>query len=399
MLRNFLEKQQRHFKPGGKLASLQPVFEMMDSFLYTTGNRAAGSVHLRDALDLKRMMSVVVLSLLPCFFMALYNTGLQANLALQNLGGGTAAGWRGAVISWLGSGYDPAGLSANIVHGALYFFPVYLVCVIAGGLCEVIFAVLRRHEVNEGFFVTSFLIPLILPPTIPLWQVALATVFGVVIGKEVFGGTGMNVFNPALVTRAFLFFAYPAQFSGTSVWVAVDGFSSATPLSLAALEGYSAAGHTWWQSFLGTIPGSMGETSTLACLIGALILIVSGIASWRIMLTALAAMAATALMFNLIGSSGNPMFAMPPHWHLVLGGFAFGTVFMATDPVSAAQSERGKYYYGALIGFLTVLVRVVNPAYPDGIMLAILFANTFAPLMDYLVLQSHLKKRRRRHAL
>ena len=264
-----------------------------------------------------------------------------------------------------------------------------------GGFWEVLFAIKRGHEVNEGFFVTSVLFALILPATIPLWQVALGITFGVVIGKEIFGGTGKNFLNPALTGRAFLYFAYPAQISGDAVWVAADGYTGATALSMAFQDGMTALTNTysWWDAFLGFIPGSVGEVSTLAILIGAAVLLWTKIANWRIMLGVFLGMVITSTLFNLIGSETNPMFAMPWYWHLVIGGFAFGMVFMATDPVSASMTNQGRLVFGALIGVMTVLIRVVNPAFPEGIMLAILFANLFAPLMDHYVVQANIKRR------
>ena len=386
------------FEEGGTLHVFHPLFEAIDTFLYGTGKVTSGTVHVRDAIDYKRMMMTVVVALLPCTFMAMYNTGLQSNRVMGDFGLSAAAGWRGAVVEALGSGYDPASIWANVVHGALYFVPIYVVCMAAGGAWEVLFAMVRRHEVNEGFLVTGLLFPLALPPTVPLWQVALGASFGVVVGKEIFGGTGYNFLNPALTGRAFLFFSYPARFSVDEAWVAIDGASGATPLSQAASGGLPAIDPTYMEAFLGTIRGSMGETSTLACLIGAAILVLTGIGSWRIMLSMLAsAMALVTLLWG-VGSETNVMFTIPPHWHLVLGGFAFGLVFMATDPVSAAMTFTGQYIYGALIGALVILIRVINPAFPEGVMLAILFGNTFAPLIDYYVVRANIRRRALRHA-
>jgi Na+-transporting NADH:ubiquinone oxidoreductase subunit B len=278
--------------------------------------------------------------------------------------------------------------------GATYFLPIYATVFIVGGFWEVLFASIRKHEVNEGFFVTSVLFALILPATIPLWQVALGITFGVVIAKEVFGGTGRNFLNPALAGRAFLFFAYPAQISGDKVWTAVDSFSGATYLSQASAGNLDYSNMVlWWDAFYGFIQGSVGETSTLAIILGGLFLIYVRIASWRIVLGTFLGMVATATLLNMIGSETNAAFAMPWHWHLVLGGFAFGMFFMATDPVSASFTDKGKWAYGALIGFMVVMIRVVNPAYPEGMMLAILFANLFAPLFDHFVVQSNVKRR------
>jgi Na+-transporting NADH:ubiquinone oxidoreductase subunit B len=335
---------------------------------------------------------MVIYALVPAVIMALYNTGLQANLALSVLEKASLDGWRGSVISFLGTGFSANSILSNIVIGALYFFPIYIITFAVGIIWEIIFAIVRKHEVNEGFFVTSLLFPLILPPDIPLWQVAIGISFGVVIGKEVFGGTGMNILNPALTARAFLFFAYPAQISGDKVWVAVDGLSRATPLAQFA-DPMMKVSVSWWDAFIGLIPGSMGETSTLACIIGAIILIATGVGSWRIITSVLVGMVGMSLFLNLVGSSTNPMFQVSPMWHLVMGGFAFGAVYMATDPVSAAMTEQGKYLYGLLIGILVVLVRVVNPAFPEGMMLAILFMNVFAPIIDRIFINANIKRR------
>ncbi len=283
--------------------------------------------------------------------------------------------------------------------------PVLIVTFAVGGLWEVLFAVVRKHEVNEGFFVTGFLFPLILPPTIPLWQVALGISFGVVIGKEVFGGTGMNILNPALTSRAFLFFAYPAEISGDKCWIAAqtantDAVSGATWLAAAAEQGQAAFAHgiTWWDAFVGIMPGSMGETSTLACLVGAAILIITGIGSWRIMVSVVVGTVAMGFLFNTVGSETNPFFNVPFWWHFVLGGWAFGMVFMATDPVSAAATNTGRYIYGFFIGVFVVLIRVVNPAYPEGMMLSILLMNVFAPVIDHYVVKANIKRRNARYA-
>jgi Na+-transporting NADH:ubiquinone oxidoreductase subunit B len=396
--RKLLDKAGRPFHPGGQLAGLFYLFEAIDTFFYTPGKITRGAVHVRDFMDLKRMMITVFVALMPAVFMAFYNTGLQANLVLQSLGNAANFTWQQRLMLALGLNFDPHSFWSNFIHGGLYFIPVYIVTLAAGGFWEVLFAIIRKHEVAEGFFVTSLLFPLILPPTIPYWQVALGISFGVVIGKEVFGGVGFNIFNPALVARAFLFFAYPAQISGEKVWLAVDGISQATPLAQLA-EPVTTTVANWSQAFLGFIPGSMGETSTLACLIGALILLVSGVGSWRIMLSILIGMATLSMTFNLIGSATNPMFAVTPVWHLVLGGFAFGTVFMATDPVSGAITTPGQWLYGLLIGFLVVMIRVLNPAFPEGMMLAILFANMFAPLIDRIFINIHIKRRMARNAV
>ena len=400
-LRRFLDKLEPSFLPGGKYQKYFAVFEMIDTFLYSPASKTRGKVHVRDGIDLKRLMTYVVLSTFPVILVALWNTGYQANTALSHLAITEPEGWRAAILSYLGVSFDPNSVPANLLHGLMYFLPIYLTTLIAGGTFEVIFAAVRGHEVNEGFLVTSMLYTLTMPPSIPLWQVALGIIFGVVIGKEVFGGTGKNFLNPALTGRAFLYFAYPAHMSGDAVWVAVDGMSSATPLALGAAGGLDAianAGLTWTQTFVGNIPGSVGETSTLACLLGAAFLLYTRVASYRIIFGVFAGMVATSLLFNIIGSSSNPMFAMPWYWHLTIGGFAFGMIFMATDPVSAAMTNTGRWVYGLLIGFMAVLIRVVNPAFPEGIMLAILFGNIFAPLIDHFVVKANVKRRLKRTA-
>ncbi|MCK9280778.1 MAG: NADH:ubiquinone reductase (Na(+)-transporting) subunit B [Melioribacteraceae bacterium] len=400
-LRTFLDNQEKYFHKGGKLEKLYPLYEAIDTFLYTSGSVTSKASHIRDAMDLKRMMLMVVIALVPAVIMALFNTGYQANLGIKELGLTTSAHWQSQVVEWLGLGHDPNSWFANMVFGALYFFPVYIVTLAVGGFWEVLFAVIRKHEINEGFFVTSLLFPLILPPNIPYWQVAIGISFGIVVGKEIFGGVGMNILNPALTARAFLFFAYPAQISGDKVWAAVDGLSKATPLAQYAdpLVTMSKATYSLWDSFIGLIPGSMGETSALACLIGAFILIISKVGSWKIMLSIILGTTFTTLLFNVIGSGTNPMFEVPFYYHFVVGGFAFGAVFMATDPVSATFTEQGKWIYGFLIGVMVILVRVVNPAFPEGMMLAILFMNVFAPIIDKIFINKNIKRRLARNVV
>ena len=398
-LRRLLDRIEPMFTKGGRFEKYFVVYEMVDSFLYSTPDTTRTAPHVRDGIDLKRLMMYVVVALIPCILWSWFNTGYQANLALAELGA-VQAGWRGGLLMALGIGFNPDSLFANMAHGFLYFLPIYLTTVIVGGLWELLFATVRRHAINEGFLVTSMLFALTLPPDMPLWMVALGISFGVVIGKEVFGGTGKNFLNPALTGRAFLYFAYPTEISGDQVWVAVDGYSGATPLALGAaggMQAIAAEGYTWWNAFIGLIPGSLGETSTIACLIGGAFLIYTRVASWRIILGVFLGMVGTTLLFNAVGSDSNPMMAMPWHWHLVLGGFAFGMVFMATDPVSASMTTAGRWVFGILIGAMTVLIRVLNPAFPEGIMLAILFANIFAPLIDYVVIQINIRRRQRRH--
>jgi Na+-transporting NADH:ubiquinone oxidoreductase subunit B len=398
-LRKMLDNVEPLFVQGGRFERFHAMYEMVDTLFYSPPDVTRGSPHVRDAIDLKRVMIMVVFAATPCALVGIWNTGFQANTAMLAMSIDAMPGWREAILSLFAAGHDPGSLYDNFLLGTLYFLPIYAVTMAAGGFWEVLFSAVRNHEINEGFFVTSLLYALILPATIPLWQVAIGISFGVVIGKEVFGGTGKNVLNPALTGRAFLYFAYPAHISGDAVWTAVDGFSGATALGISALEGISgvvASGLTWGQAFFGQMQGSLGETSAAACLLGAVVLVYSGIASWRIMVGVFAGLIIPVLLVGFIDSS-NPMMDMPWHWHIVIGGFAFGAVFMATDPVSACQTDTGRWIYGLLIGFMTFVIRVVNPAFPEGIMLAILFGNVFAPMIDYFVVHANMKRRVRRN--
>ncbi len=369
MLRKLLDKVEETILNNEKLKKFHPLHDALDTFLYSTNTETDNAPYVRDSVDLKRTMILVVLALLPAFFFGTYNVGLQSPDVLNK------------------------DFINCFIYGLKIVLPMYLVVFAIGGLFEALFAVIRGHEINEGFLVTGFLIPLTMPPTVPLWMLAVATVFGVVIGKEIFGGTGYNIFNPALTARAFLFFAYPSYMSGNKPWIApMDGLSQATPLL--AKSSNLDLGYSWWDMFYGYIPGSIGETSTLAILIGAFILLITGIGSWRTMLSTCIGMVLTSLLLNqLSGYSDNSMLSLKAIDHFVMGGFAFGMVFMATDPVSSAHTNKGRWMYGLLIGFMAVVIRCINPAYPEGMMLAILFANAFAPLIDYSVLQSHIKKR------
>ncbi|MDE0763081.1 MAG: NADH:ubiquinone reductase (Na(+)-transporting) subunit B [Cellvibrionales bacterium] len=393
MLRKTLDKYEPHFHRGGKWERFYALYEAFDTALYKPADVTKNGAHVRDGIDLKRVMITVWIATFPTMFFGMWNVGYQANSIMADLGMASQEGWRGAFIA-LFSGYNAESVWDNMIHGAAYFLPIYLTTFIVGGFWEVLFASIRKHEVNEGFFVSSILFALCCPPDLPLWMVALGISFGIVIGKEVFGGTGKNFLNPALTGRAFLYFAYPAYMSGDAVWTAVDGYTGATMLSVAASEGMAGLTDSiaWSEAFFGTIQGSIGETSTLAILFGAALLLTMRIASWRIMAGVLLGSGLLSLIFNSIESS-NPMFALPFYWHWVIGGFAFGTVFMATDPVSASMTNTGKFYYGALIGIMVILIRVVNPAFPEGIMLAILFANLFAPLIDHFVVQSNIERR------
>ncbi len=378
-LHNLLEKIKPQFEKGGRLEKFYRTFEAFETFLFVGGNVTKRGSHIRDAIDMKRTMFHVVIALMPVMLFGMWNVGYQH--------------------------YNAIGLEVDLIDqflfGLIRVLPLIVVSYASGLAVEFIFATIRDHEVNEGFLVSGLLIPLVIPVTTPLWMVALATIFAVIIGKEVFGGTGMNILNPALLARAFLFFAYPSYLSG-EVWIytqvqegqaLVDGFSGATPLALLA-SGELQYLPSAMEMFLGNIPGSIGETSTVAVLLGALVLVATGVGSLRIMLTVVAGGLFTGLLFNLFAT--NPFMEIPAYYHLILGGFAFGAVFMATDPVTASQTGTGKYIYGFLIGVITVLIRVVNPAYPEGMMLAILFMNVFAPLIDHYVVQANAKRRLRR---
>ncbi|GEK08179.1 NADH:ubiquinone reductase (Na(+)-transporting) subunit B [Pseudoalteromonas sp. McH1-7] len=393
-LKKFLEDIEPHFEPGGKHEKWYALYEAVATIFYTPGYVNKGGTHVRDNIDLKRIMILVWMATFPAMFFGMFNIGHQAAVALGN-GFELANTWQVTIFQSLGGVLTAdAGWGAKMFYGACFFLPIYGTVFAVGAFWEILFASVRKHEVNEGFFVTSVLFALILPATIPLWQAALGITFGVVVAKEIFGGTGRNFLNPALAGRAFLFFAYPADISGDTVWTAVDSFSGATYLGQAVAGSLDYSNmELWWNAFYGFIQGSMGETSTLAIMIGGLFLIYVRIASWRIVLGTFIGMVVMSFLLNAIGSETNAAFAMPWHWHLVLGGFAFGMFFMATDPVSASFTDKGKWLYGALIGVMVVLIRVVNPAYPEGMMLAILFANLFAPLFDHFVVQSNVKRR------
>ncbi len=412
MLLDLLKKYSLLFTKGGLLSYFYPLFEGTFTFLYSSGRVTTGRTHVRDFTDMKRIMIIVWLAVFPAMFWGWYNVGNGTVQAIASLGENAAnvvntsyslfsADYHYALLQLLGGtlGSD-AGIYSKMLLGAIYFLPIYIVVFAVGAFWEVLFCIVHKHEINEGFFVTSIVFALIVPPTLPLWQAALGISFGVLVGKEMFGGTGRNFMNPALVGRAFLFFAYPAYISGTNCWVPVDGYSGATPLAqwaeggIDALKDASGNAISWMDAFLGNIPGCLGEGSTLMILIGAFIILVTGIASWRIMLAVVVGAFLTSYALNAIGSDTNQMFSMPFSWHFVLGGFAFGTVFMATDPVSSSFTNGGKWAFGLLIGFMVVLIRVVNPAYPEGMMLAILFANCWAPLFDYLATQRNIKRRR-----
>jgi Na+-transporting NADH:ubiquinone oxidoreductase subunit B len=375
------------------------LYEAAATIFYTPGTVNKSTTHVKDSVDLKRIMIMVWAATFPAMFYGMYNVGVQAHEAI--LGGAVwadtaTAFWQAGLFEMFGGELNADSTWIGMMlYGACFFVPIYATVFVVGGFWEVLFASVRKHEINEGFFVTSVLFALTLPATIPLWQAALGITFGVVIAKEIFGGTGRNFLNPALSGRAFLYFAYPGQISGDAIWVAADGYSGATALSQAAAGNISdwTVNADWWNAFFGNLQGSVGEVSTLAIALGGLFLIYMRIASWRIVLGVLLGGAALSTLLNLVGSDTNSMFAMPWYWHLVTGGFAFGMFFMATDPVSASFTNQGKWAYGILIGVMCVMVRVINPAFPEGMMLAILFANLWAPLFDYFVAQGNIKRR------
>ncbi|CAG36532.1 NADH:ubiquinone reductase (Na(+)-transporting) subunit B [Desulfotalea psychrophila] len=396
VLNTLLRKIEHLFTEGGK-GRWYPLYDAFDTFLFGSNLTTKTAPHVRDAIDFKRIMTIVIIALIPCTLMGIWNTGYQANIIIHLQPGAELGGWRSQIMAQVG--IDPRSFFSNFIHGALYFLPIYLVTLIVGSFWEGLFNLIRGHEFSEAFLVTSLLFALILPPNIPLWQVAVGISFGVVFVKEAFGGVGRNFMNPALAARAFLFFAYPGQITSDKVWTAVDSVSSATPLSqIASSTGdFSSLAISWQDAFYGMIPGCIGETSALACLIGAAILLLTRIASWRIMLSMTLGALICSSFFWFFLSGDRPIYGIPPYYHLVFGGFAFGLVFMATDPVSAAHTQVGQWLYGLFVGFLVILIRVQNPAYPEGVMFAILLGNVFAPLFDYFVIEANIKRRKLRH--
>ena len=375
VLRNLVDRIKPTFEKGGKLGFLHSTFDAFETFLFVPNTVTRSGAHVRDCVDLKRVMIMVVLALVPAMLFGIWNTGYQHSLAFG--------------LEW--------GFWDIVLYGLIKVLPLYIVSYLVGLGIEFVSAQIQGHEVNEGYLVSGMLIPLIVPVDVPLWMLAIAVAFAVIIGKEVFGGTGMNIWNPALLTRAFLFFSYPSKMSGDAVWVGgleknaaqvVDGFTGATPLAAPSIDGLNSAGYSLCDMIIGTIPGSVGETSVIAILLGAILLIWTGVASWKIMFSSVVGGLAIGYLGYAIGATD-----LPGYYQLVMGGFLFGTVFMATDPVTSAQTECGKWIYGFLIGALAVTVRIWNPGYPEGMMLAILLMNTFAPLIDHYVIEGSIKRR------
>ena len=396
-LRNLFDKSKPLFEGKGRFARFFPLFDVFENLFYSSERKTSGLTHVRDGSDIQRVMVVVWLATFPTMFFGMYNIGYQALAALEaiNLAGAEhVKDWHWPLVQ-LFSGLDPNSILDCIAYGAIYFIPIYLVTFFVGIAWEMIFAVVRQHEISEGAFVTTVLFALSCPPDAPLWQVALGISVGLVIGKEIFGGTGKNFLNPALTGRAFLYFAYPASWSGDMSWVAVDGYTAATMLGISAQDGYANMpdAFTWSNAFFGLVPGSIGETSTVAILIGLAILLFTKIASYRIVGGVILGTIVTSYLFNLIGSDTNPMFQMPFWWHMVMGGYAFGLVFMATEPVSGSHTNTGRWIYGFVIGFMVIMIRVLNPAYPEGMMLAILFGNLLSPLIDHFVVSRNISYR------
>ena len=387
-LRKILDANAHRFENNGVLEKLYPLYEATDTILFSTDEVTKSGPHIRDSIDIKRVMILVVIALIPLYIFGAMNVGVQNGISM----GVERTNWE---QFWFG--FDK-------------IIPIILVAFITGAFWEILFAVVRKHPISEGFLVTCALIPLVMPASIPLWQVSIATSFGIVVGKEIFGGVGMNIFNPALVARAFLFFTYPGRISGDKVWVlGPDGYSGATALSLPAsetgqnaialLDNFSQFDYSWWNMLVGWIPGSIGETSKLLIIMGAIFLAITKIANWRVMAGSLIGLGVTAYLTNLMAPfSSNTMLSLPAHYHLVMGGFLFGMAFMATEPVTGCHTNQGRWVYGILFGMLTVIVRAINPAYPEGTMLAILLLNAFASLIDWFVIQSNIKRRLARHA-
>ena len=387
-LRKILDANAHRFENNGVLEKLYPLYEAADTILFSTGEVTKSGPHIRDSIDIKRVMILVVIALIPLYIFGAMNVGVQNGIAM----GVERTNWE------------------QFWYGFDKIIPIIIIAFITGAFWEILFAVVRRHPISEGFLVTCALIPLVMPASIPLWQVSIATSFGIVIGKEIFGGVGMNIFNPALVARAFLFFTYPGRISGDKVWViGPDGYSGATALAVPAAEvnqhavsllnGVTQFDYSWWNMLVGWIPGSIGETSKLLIIMGAIFLAITKIANWRVMAGSLIGLGVTAYLSNLMAPfSSNTMLSLPAHYHLVMGGFLFGMAFMATEPVTGCHTNQGRWVYGILFGMLTVIVRAINPAYPEGTMLAILLLNAFASLIDWFVIQSNIKRRVARHA-
>ena len=401
-LRNYINSIKPNFVGDGKYSKWFPLFDAVENFVFSTQTKTSNPVHVRDGVDIQKIMVIVWLSTFPAMFFGMYNLGAHSLEYLESINQLNTGDWHHYLVSLVG--YDSSSFISKLWFGASYFMPIYITVFFVGIGWETLFAVVRKHEINEGAFVSTVLFSLSCPPDLPLWQAALGITFGLVIGKEIFGGTGKNFLNPALTGRAFLYFAYPSQISGEKVWIAgladnnivPEGYSGATALGVAAESGMAGINQnfTWMDAFLGYIPGSIGETSIIAIGIGLIILLATKVASWRIVVATMLGMIFMSGILNIVGSDTNPMFAIPWYWHLVIGSFAFGLVFMATEPVSGSGTNTGRWVYGFIIGVTVVLIRVINPAFPEGMMLAILFANLLAPVIDHMVMVSNINRRK-----
>jgi len=399
-MRRLFDQWRPKFKEDGSYSAYRGIFQLLDSFLYSSPATTSSAPHVRDANNVQRLLNNFVIATLPCWLIGMWNLGQQTNLAMLQFGLEAAPGWRGWILSSLGAGIDPLSIGACLLHGLLYFLPIFIVALLAGAFWEALFAHQRRRPVDEGLLSIAWLFAMILPATAPLYQVALGMTFGMIVGKGIFGGTGRYLVNPAILGLAFLVFSYSNLIFGEGAWIPVPGYDEPTTIELAVEEGgvpgLLAVGYTWWQLFIGNQPGPLGVTSVLGCLLGAVFLLVTGTASWRIMLGSFFGMVGTVLLLNNLGPAGVPLFAVPWTWHLVMGGWAFGTVFLATDPVAAATTNPGRWGFGIMVGALTIIIRVTNPAYFEGVIFAILLASIFSPLFDFIVVERNIKRRKAR---
>ena len=400
MLREFFDKWRPRTREYGEYAILRGAFQQLDRFLYSSPSLTTFAPHIRDANNVQRLMNNFVVASIPCWLIGVWNLGEQTSFAMGQIGMEALPGWRGAFLGVLGVGYDPEAIGVSALIGLTYFLPMFLTALITGALWEALFAQKRGRAVDEGLLCIAWLYTLILPATVPLYQVALGMTFAMVVGKAIFGGTGRYLISPALLGVAFLSFSYSSLLFGQGAWIPVPGYDEPTTIELAIEEGGVAAlrsvGYNWTLLFIGNQPGPVGVTSTLGCLFGAIYLIATGAASWRIMAGSFVGMVATVVFLNAIGPADNPMFSVPWTWHLVMGGWAFGTVFLATDPVAAATTHPGRWGFGILVGVLTILIRITNPSYYEGVIFAILLASIFSPLFDFVVVERNIKRRRER---
>jgi Na+-transporting NADH:ubiquinone oxidoreductase subunit B len=388
------------FEEKGRLAAYRGLFQLLDRFLYSSPTTTIGAPHVRDANNVQRLMNNFVIATLPCWLIGLWNLGEQTNFAMAQMGLEAAPGWRGAVMAALDVGYDSHDVAACMFHGLLYFLPIFVTVLLTGAFWESLFAQRRRRPVDEGLLSIAWLFALIVPATISLYQLVIAATFAFVVGKAVYGGTGRYLVNPVVLGFVFIMFTFGSVVLGEGAWIPVAGYDEPTTIELAVEEGGIAAlqavDYNWWQLFIGNQPGPVGITSVFGCLLGALFLIITGTASWRIMAGSLIGMVATVSLLNVFGPADDPMYAVPWYWHFVMGGWAFGTVFLATDPVAAASTNPGRWGFGILVGVLTVIVRVTNPSFHEGVVFAILLASIFSPLFDFVVVERNIKRRKQR---